>query len=72
MKRLLTCGLFCVGMAACGGGPFAPTEAMTAIRIFTCYTQPRVYQVWNGFEYVSQLEVDFYTQEMPCPAVRIP
>ena len=72
MKRLLATALLTVGLGACGGGPFAPTEVMTAIRIFTCFTQPRVYLVWNGFEYVSQVEVDTYTQEEPCPATRIP
>lgn len=41
--------------------PAAPT-------LFTCYTQPRVYESPTG---VRSLEVDHYESLTPCPAVRI-
>lgn len=51
----------------CTSVPLAPTAVVATA--YTCSTQPRVYCAASGAP--CQLEVDTYTQTVPCPAVPI-
>ncbi len=61
MRNLLL-ALLCISVIGCTN-PLGPS------RLYTCTTQPRGYASADGTR--AWLEVDTYTQAMPCPRIPI-
>ena len=57
---LLVCAVVCAVLVTVGCLPTSPS--------YTCYTQPRMYVLPDGR---TQMEIDYYSSQARCPAVRI-